>query len=81
MRIEPIGKPQPTFGWSINRQTTRYGKTLCNATTYERDNGIRLFVTEKFVDGKLVEKTKTLFGQGWQVLKKKIVNLKGANNV
>lgn len=78
MRIEPIAKPQPTFGWSINRQTTRYGKTICNATTYERDNGLRLFVTEKFVNGKLIEKTKTLFDKSWQVLKKKALYLKGA---
>ncbi len=78
MLIQPIGKPQPTFGWSINKQITKYGNTVCKATTYEPNNGLKLLVTEKFESGKLIEKTKTLFDKSWQVLKKKALYLKGA---
>lgn len=72
MRIEPI-KPQPSFGWKINQQVSKYGNCMMKATEYYPDNGLKLLVTDTFRNGQQTLKTKELYNQKWQLLKRKII--------
>lgn len=72
MRVEPI-KSQPTFGWSIQQQVTRYGSKMLKSTEYHTDNGLKLLVTDTFKNGKQTLKTKELYDNKWHLIKRKII--------
>lgn len=69
MKIKPI---ETSFKWNIIRQSSRYGNQIVKSTEYYPNNGLKLLVVEKFKDGKLIEKAKTLFDKNWQMIKKKV---------
>ena len=72
MKIQQTPTYNPTLGWNIIRQSSRYGSKLVKSTEYYPNNGLKLLVVEKFKNGKLIEKAKTLFDKNWQMIKKKV---------
>lgn len=71
MIIQPI-KPQLTFGWQINQQVTRYGKTMVKATEYHPDNGNKLLVMDKYYNGQHTMRSKELYNKDWALIARKI---------
>lgn len=72
MRVEQI-KPQPSFGWKINQQISKYSNNMMKSTEYHCDNGLKLLVVDSFRNGKQVTKTKELYNKHWQLLKCKVI--------
>lgn len=72
MRLEPISKGQPTFGWQIRQTATRYGNQLVKMTEYYPNDKYRLISTEHFQGSKRTTKTQELYNSAWQLLKRKI---------
>ena len=72
MNINGIPPYNPNMQWNIIRQSSKYGGQLVKTTEYYPNNGLKLLVVEKFKNGKLIEKAKTLFDKNWQMIKKKV---------
>lgn len=72
MKIQQTPPYNPSMGWSIRTQTTRYGKNMSSWTEYMMDNGKRLVTIHSSVDGKKVAISKTLYN-GYKILKEKVI--------
>lgn len=72
MKIQQTPPYNPTMGWCIRTQTTRYGKNMSSWTEYMMDNGTRLVTIHSSVDGKKVAISKTLYN-GYKILKEKVI--------
>lgn len=72
MKTQPIQPYNPSSGWSIRTQTTRYGKNMSSWTEYMMDNGKRLVTINSSIDGKKVAISKTLY-DGYKILKEKVI--------
>lgn len=71
MQVKPI-KTQPTFGWSIYQQCTRYGSNMVKSTEYHRDSGVKLLIIDTWKDGKRKTQTKELYNKAWHLVKQKV---------
>jgi hypothetical protein len=84
MIVKPIPPNEPTFGWKIAQQTTKYGRKVVQLTEYYMENGKKLLVTDRFEKGVQTTKTKELFDANWHLIKGKLINYldqKGGKNV
>lgn len=72
MRINGMPPLNPSFGWSIRTQTTKYGKNISTWSEYMMDNGKKLVTVHNSVNGKKVAISKTLY-DGYKILKEKVV--------
>jgi len=79
MKINAMPPYNPTMGWNIIKQTSRYGNQIVKSAEYYPNNGLKLLVVEKYKNNKLIEKAKTLFDKNWQMIKKKVKYFGGAN--
>lgn len=72
MIIQPIQPYNPSSGWSIRTQTTRYGKNMSSWAEYMMDDGKRLVTINSSIDGKKVAISKTLY-DGYKIIKEKVI--------
>lgn len=72
MKIQKTPPYNPTSGWSIRTQTTRYGKNVSSWSEYMLDNGKRLVTIHTSIEGKKMIISKTLY-DGYKILKEKMI--------
>ena len=81
MKIQKTPPLNPSMGWSIRTQTTRYGKNLSTWSEYMLDNGKRLVTVQSTINGKKVYISKTLY-KGYKILKEKVISfVNGKRNI
>ena len=81
MKIQQTPPYNPSMGWSIRTQTTRYGKNMSSWSEYVLDNGKRLVTVQSTINGKKVYISKTLY-EGYKILKEKVISfVNGKRNI